>query len=195
MWTKRGQDHFFDRIFTASALHPPTSKNPVTVGISGFYSFLHRHGDSDGSAHHGVVAHAQEAHHLHMCGDGAGAGELRVRVHTAHSVGHAVAGGAGGHVVGMQRAARAAAGGHGEVLLPLLDAFLLVGACHGVLEAGGVGGVAGDGHIHALVVHDGHALADVIRAVAADIGALRLGVADLPDDLQLAGIITQNGGT
>lgn len=26
-------------------------------GISGFYSFLHRHGDSDGSANHGVVAH------------------------------------------------------------------------------------------------------------------------------------------
>ena len=111
MWTKRGQDHFFDRIFTASALHPPTSKNPVTVGISGFYSFFHRNSDSHGSAHHGVVAHAQEAHHLHVCGDGAGAGELRVRVHTAHSVGHAEAGGAGGHIVGMQRAARAAAGG------------------------------------------------------------------------------------
>ena len=57
MWTKRGQDHFFDRIFTASALHPPTSKNPVTVGISGFYSFLYRDGDSHGGAHHGVVAH------------------------------------------------------------------------------------------------------------------------------------------
>ena len=155
MWTKRGQDHFFDRIFTASALHPPTSKNPVTVGISGFYSFFHRNSDSHGSAHHGVVAHAQEAHHLHVRGDGAGAGELRVAVHTAHGVGHAVGGGAGSHVVRVQRAAGAAAGGHGEVLLALLDALLLIGTGHRVLEAGGVGGVAGDGHIHALVVHNG----------------------------------------
>ena len=93
----------------------------------------------------------------------------------------------------MQGAARAAAGGHGEVLLALLDALLLIGAGHGVLEAGGVGGVAGDGHIHALVVHDGHALADIVGAVAADVGPLAVGVADLPDDLQLAGIIVELG--
>ena len=74
-----------------------------------------------------------------MGGHGGGAGELRVGVHTAHGVGHAVAGGAGGHVVRMQGAAGAAAGGHGEVLLPLLDAFLLIGAGHGMLEPGGVG--------------------------------------------------------
>ena len=35
-----------------------------------------------------------------------------------------------------------------EKPLTLLDAFLLIGTGHGVLEAGGVGGVAGDGHIH-----------------------------------------------
>ena len=39
---------------------------------------------------HGVVAHAQEAHHLHVGGDGGTAGELRVAVHPAHGVGHAV---------------------------------------------------------------------------------------------------------
>ena len=50
-------------------------------------------------------------------GHGGGAGELRVGMHAAHGVGHAVGGGAGGHVVRMQGAARAAAGGHGEVLL------------------------------------------------------------------------------
>ena len=128
-----------------------------------------------------------------MGGHGGGAGKLRVGVHTAHGVGHAVAGGAGGHVVRMQGAAGAAAGGHGEVLLPLLDAFLLIGAGHGMLEPGGVGGVAGDGHVHALGVHDGHALADVVGAVAADIGPLALGIANLPNHLQLAGVIVKLG--
>ena len=41
-------------------------------------------------------------------------------------------------------AARAAAGGDGEILLALLDALLLIGAGDGMLEAGRVGGVAGD---------------------------------------------------
>ena len=42
-----------------------------------------------------------------------------------------------------------------------------------------------------LVMHDGNALADVVSAVAADIGALTLGVADLVDDLQLAGVVVE----
>ena len=128
-----------------------------------------------------------------MCGDGAGAGELRVAVHTAHGVGHAVGSGTGGHIVRMQRTAGAAAGGHGEVLLALLDALLLIGAGHRVLEASRVGGVAGDGHIHAFMVHDSHTLPDVIRAVAAHVGAFRFGIADLTDNVQLAGEIVKLG--
>ncbi len=128
-----------------------------------------------------------------MGGHGGGAGELGVGVHPAHGVGHAIASGAGGHVVGMQGPAGAAAGGDGEVLLALLDALLLVGAGNGVLEPGGVGGVAGDGHVHALVMHDGNALADVVSAVAADGGALTVGVLDLPDDVQLAGVVVELG--
>ena len=150
-------------------------------------------GDSDGRADHRVVAHAEEAHHLDVRRNGAGARELRIGVHTAHGVGHAVGGGAGGHVVRVQRAARAAAGGDGKVLLALLDALFLVSAGDRVLEAGRVGGVAGDGHVHALVVHDGHALADVVRAIAADGGALALGVGDLAHDGQLAGVIIKLG--
>ena len=118
-----------------------------------------------------------------MSGDGGRTGELGVGVHTAHGVGHAVGSGASSHVVGVQSTAGAAAGGHGEVLLALLDALLLIGTGYGVLEPGGVGGVAGDGHIHALVVHDGHALANIISAVAADIGPLRLRIPDLADDV------------
>ena len=93
----------------------------------------------------------------------------------------------------MQSTAGAAAGGHGEVLLALLDALLLISTGHGVLESGGVGGVAGDGHIHALVVHDGYALADVIAAVAADSGPLTIGIGHLPDGLQLAGVVVKLG--
>ena len=126
-----------------------------------------------------------------MCGDGAGAGKLRVAVHTAHGVGHAIGSGTGGHIVRMQRTAGAAAGGHGEVLLPLLDALLFVSAGHRVLEASRVGGVAGDRHVHALMVHDSHTLADIIGAIAADIGALGLGITNLADDVQLAGEIVK----
>ena len=156
-------------------------------------AFGNRYSHSHGGAHHGIVAHTQKAHHLHMGGDGAGTGELGVGVHPAHGVGHAVGSGAGGHVVRVQGAARAAAGGHGEVLLALLHALLLVGARHGVLEPGGVGGVAGDGHVHALQVHDGHALADVVRAVAAHVGTLALAVADLLDHVHLAGGVVKLG--
>ena len=85
--------------------------------------------------YHRIVAHAEKAHHLHVGGDGAGTGKLGVGVHPAHGVGHAVTGGAGGHVVRVKRAARAAAGGHGEVLLSLLNALLLIGACHRMLRS------------------------------------------------------------
>src|SRR5699024_9892239 len=86
------------------------------------------HGAGHGGAHHGVVAHADQAHHLNVGRHGAGAGELSVAVHTAHGVGQAVAGRTGGHVVGVQGTAGAAAGSDGEVLLAVLHGPLLVGA-------------------------------------------------------------------
>ena len=101
-------------------------------------------GDCDGNrrADHRVVAHADEAHHLDVRRNRARARELRVGVHAAHGVGHAVAGRARRHVVGVERTAGAAARGDGEVLLAVLDAPLLVGAGDGMLEAGRVRGVA-----------------------------------------------------
>ena len=84
----------------------------------------------------------------------------------------------------MQGTTRAAAGRNGEVLLAGFDHFLLVGAGNGVLEAGGVGGVARDGHANALVPHDGNAFADVISAVALDLGAFAVGIGDFLDDRQ-----------
>ena len=79
-----------------------------------FEALLHRHGTRHGSTHHGVVAHADEAHHLHVGGHGGGARELGVAVHTAHGIGQTVGSRAGGHIVGMQGAAGAAAGSDGE---------------------------------------------------------------------------------
>ena len=72
-----------------------------------------------------------------MGGHGAGASKLSVGVHPAHGVSHTVGGRAGCHIVRVQGAARAAAGGHGEVLLALLDALLLVGAGNRMLETKG----------------------------------------------------------
>ena len=62
-----------------------------------------------------------------------------------------------------------------------------------MLEAGRVRGVTGDGDIHTLLVHDSDAFADVVSAVAADIGTLAFGVADLADNVQLACSIVKLG--
>ena len=146
-------------------------------------AFFNRDGDGDSGADHRVVAHADESHHLDVRRNGRGARELSVGVHAAHGVGHAIAGRTGGHVVGVERTAGAAAGSDGEVLLAVLDAPLLVGARDRMLEARRVGGVAGDGNAHVLELHDRDALGDVVGAVAVDLGARALGERLLGDDL------------
>ena len=52
-------------------------------------------GASHGHADHGVVAGADQAHHLNVSRHAGRAGELSVAVHTAHGVGQAVRSGAG----------------------------------------------------------------------------------------------------
>ena len=104
----------------------------VRLGLEGLLD-----GDSagDGGTDHGVVAHADETHHVDVRRHGGRTGELGVGVHTAHGVGHAVRGRAGAHVVRVQGTASAATRSDGEVLLASLEALLLVGASNGVLEA------------------------------------------------------------
>ena len=143
-------------------------------------------GNRNSSAYHRVVAHSEEAHHLNVSGYGRGACELSVRMHAAHGVGHTIGSGTCSHVIGMQGSACAAARSNGEVLLALLGAFLLVGSRNGMLESGRVGGVTGDGNVNTLLVHDCNAFADVVSAVAANVGALTIGVGDFLDDGQLA---------
>ena len=103
-------------------------------------------GDVNGGADHRVVAHTDQAHHFDVGGNAGRTGELSVGVHASHGVGHTIAGGTGGHVIGMEGTAGAAAGSDGEEGLTLFDAFFLIGSHDGVLEAGGVGGVTGDGN-------------------------------------------------
>ena len=122
-----------------------------------------------------------------MRGDGGGAGKLGIAVHPAHGVGQAIGGRTRRHVIGVQGTAGAAAAGHGEVLHAVLPAPLLVGAGHGVLEAGRIGRVAGDGNIHLLHLHNGYALQYIVAAVALDLGALALAKDDLAHHLYFAG--------
>ena len=89
----------------------------------------------------------------------------------------------------MEGTACAAAGGYGEVFLSFLHALLLIGACHRMLETGGVGGVSGDGNVNALFPHDGNALADIVGAVAVYLGAESVGVGLSPELLHLAGVV------
>ncbi len=147
----------------------------ASLKLAGFCRLFDGDGHRDGGADHRVVAHADEAHHVDMRGDGGAAGELRVAVHAAHGVGHAVARGAGCHVVGVQRASRTAARGDGEVFLAVLGGPLFVCAGDGVLEARRVCRVAGDGDVDTLVPHDRHALVDVVGAVAFDLRLVAVG--------------------
>ena len=60
-----------------------------------------------------------------------------------------------------------------------------------MLEAGGIGRVAGNGHVNQLKVHDGNAFAHIVRTVAADSRALSFGIRLLADDIQLAGRVVE----
>ena len=65
-------------------------------------SFFNRYCNSNSSANHRVVAHADQTHHLNVCRYGGRTSELRVRVHTAQSIGETVRSGTCSHVIGMQ---------------------------------------------------------------------------------------------
>ena len=123
--------------------------------------------------------------------NGAGARELSVGVHTAHRVGHAVAGRTGGHVVGVERTASAAAGSDGEVLLAVLNAPLLVRTRDRMLEARRVRGVTSNGNANVLELHDRDTLGDIVSAVAVDGSARTLGERLLLDNLDLLGVVVE----
>ena len=72
-------------------------------------------------------------------------------MHTAHGIGHAVGSRTSSHVVRMQRTASAAARSNREVFFTFFVAFFFVGASNRMLEAGRVGGVAGNGNVPRLL--------------------------------------------
>ena len=128
-----------------------------------------------------------------MGGYGAAACELGVGMHSAHRVCKAVACRACSHVVGMQSSSGTASGSNGEVLLAVFDAPFLVCSCNGMLESGGVGGVAGYGNINLLKSHDCNALVDIVGAVAANLALLTVGESFLIDDVELIGVFVVLG--
>ena len=156
------------------------------MAVSLFHRFFHRDSNGHGSADHRVVAHADEAHHLYVSRNGRAARELRVAVHTAHCIRHAVGSGTRSHIVRMQRSARAAARSNGEVFLAIFDRPFLVGTRNRMLETSRIGGVACDGNVHALVAHDRNALVYVVAAIAAHLGAVAVRIFCFGNDIQLA---------
>ena len=75
-----------------------------------------------------------------------------------------------------------------DEFIAVLHCPLLVCACNEVLEAGGVGGVAGDGNVNALSLHDCNAFENVVRAVALHLCLLTVGVRCFADYVELAGV-------
>ena len=124
---------------------------------------------------HGVVTCADETHHFYVCGNGGRTCELRIRVHTTHRVGHTIGSGACCHVVGVQGTSGTAARSNGEVVYAVLVAPLLVSACNGVLEAGRIGGVTGDGNANVFLTHDSNAFRNVVGTVALNLSAGTVG--------------------
>ena len=165
----------------------------ILLEFASFGSAFYGYGYSYGCANHGVVAHAEEAHHFYVSRYGRRASELCIAVHTAHGIGHAVRSRAGSHVVRMECTACAAAGCNGEVFLAHFDTFFLICTGNGVLEAGRVGRVARNGDVDAFVVHDSDAFADIVGTEAADIGPFALGIRDFTDDVQFTRFVIELG--
>ena len=76
-----------------------------------------------------------------------------------------------------------------EIFLIVFHGPFFVQFCrHEMLETGTVGGVAGDGNIHALLLHDGNTFRHVVGAVAADLGLFAVREGALLHRLEVAGI-------
>ena len=90
-------------------------------------------------------------------------------MHSSHRIRHTIGSRACRHVIRMQRTACSTAGSNGEIFLALLDTFLLISTCNGMLESGRVGGVTGNRYIHAFLMHDRNTFGYIIRAVAVNL--------------------------
>src|SRR5699024_8223432 len=127
--------------------------------------------------------------HLYVSRYGRGSCELSVRVHTSHSIGHTVGSRTSSHVVWMQSTSGTTAGCYGEVFLSSLYTLFFVGSGNWMLESGRVGGVTGDGYVHALFPHDCNTLAYIVCAVAVNFCTRTVGVSFAEYFFQLSGVI------
>ena len=104
--------------------------------------------------------------------------ELRIRVHTAQSIGETIRSGTCSHVIGMQSTSGTAAGCNGEVLLACFQSLLLVSTGYGMLESGRIGRVTGDGYVYVLLPHDSYTFGNAVSAVAVNLSTKSLRVSN-----------------
>ena len=110
-------------------------------------------------------------------------------MHTSQSIGHTVRSRSCSHVIWMKGTSCTAAGCNGEILLALLDTFLLICTCNRMLETCGVGRVTSDRYVYALLVHDCNTFANVVGAIAVYLRAKSLRVRNSLHLLQFACVI------
>ena len=79
------------------------------------------HSNVNRGTDHRVVTHTDQAHHFDVSRNAGRTGELGITMHTAHGIGHAVAGGTGSHVVRVQGTTGTAAGSDAEVFAAVFD--------------------------------------------------------------------------
>ena len=97
-------------------------------------SFLNCYSYGYGHSYHGVVTCADVTHHFYVGGNGGGACELCVGVHTTHGVGHTVGSGTCSHVIGVKSSTGTTTGCNGEVLNAVLVTPLLIPRGRGVID-------------------------------------------------------------
>ena len=141
-----------------------------------FKRFRYRNGARNGRADHRVITHTDKTHHFYVRGNGRRTCELRVAVHSSHSIGHAVRRRTCRHIVGVKSSSRAAARRNGEIFLAVFNAPFFVGTRNGVLESGGIRRVTRDGYAYVFEFHYRYAFGYIIRAVTFYVRSRALGI-------------------
>ena len=142
-----------------------------------------------GHTNHWVVAGTDKTHHINMGRYRRRTSELCIRMHTTESISHTIGSRTCCHVIRMQSTTSTTTGSYGEVLLAKLDALLLVGTSYRMLEAGRVGGVAGDGNINLLQMHDSYTLWNRVSTIALNLGARTIRIRNLFYNVNLASLV------
>ena len=152
-------------------------------------SLLYAYSNSNSSTNHRVVAHTDQTHHLNVSRYGRRSSELCIRVHTSHSICHTIRSRTCCHVIWVKCTSCTTAGCYGEVLLTLLDTFLLVCTCNRMLETCWVCRVTSDGNTYVLMMHDCNTFLNIISTVTFYSCAKSVRVCFLIYDVKLCSLV------